>query len=125
MRIGCWRWVHDYESGEGTWYWEGAKHEPKTAARQPRERLAEAISQEKSLKTCAKHPRTVHYDGPRCPACQAEREFKNLTRGMLFSNRTKPVELHLKCGHTASNYRIRGGPENPPWESYCAKCNGD
>src|SRR5438477_7953347 len=35
MRVGCWRWVHDYESGEGTWYWEG--HEPKAAARQPRE----------------------------------------------------------------------------------------
>ena len=57
-----------------------------------RERLGEAISQEKSLKTCEKHPRMVHYDGPRCPACQAEREFKNLTRGMLFSNRTKPAK---------------------------------
>ncbi|SRR6266576_1296466 len=36
MKIGCWRLVHDYESGEGTWYWEGAKHD-ETAARQPRE----------------------------------------------------------------------------------------
>jgi len=44
-----------------------------------------------SPKVCLKHPRPCYHDGP-CPACQAEKEFKNLTRGMLFSNRTKPVD---------------------------------
>jgi len=41
---------------------------------------------------CLKHPRAVYFDGKICPACQAEREFKNLTRGMLFSSPTKPVQ---------------------------------
>ncbi len=41
---------------------------------------------------CLKHPRAVYYDGPTCPACQAEQEFRNLTRGMLYSNRAKPVD---------------------------------
>ena len=50
-----------------------------------REQLAEAIREEKSLKVCAKHPRTVYFDGPKCPACQAEREFLKLTSGK-FSN---------------------------------------
>jgi len=54
-----------------------------------RERLAEAISQEKLPKRCNLHPRPCWYDGPRCPACQAEREFKNLTRGMLYSNQCR------------------------------------
>src|SRR2546430_2903562 len=33
MKIGCWRWVHDYESGEGTWYWEG--RQPREISRSP------------------------------------------------------------------------------------------
>ncbi len=57
-----------------------------------REQLAEAIREEKSLSVCAKHFRTVYYDGKICPACQAEQEFRNLTRGMLYSNPTKPVD---------------------------------
>jgi len=57
--------------------------------RDSREQLAEAIREEKSLRVCAKHPRSVWHDSPVCPACQAEREFKNLTRGMLYSNPKK------------------------------------
>ena len=45
-----------------------------------RERLAEAISQEKSLNVCARHPTgTVYFDGPECPACHAEQELLALT----------------------------------------------
>ena len=50
-----------------------------------RERLGEAISQEKSLNVCARHPTgTVYFDGPdgACPACDAERSWLELTRGM-------------------------------------------
>jgi len=32
-------------------------------------------------RTCLKHPRTVNFDGPVCPACQAEKEFLALTDG--------------------------------------------
>lgn len=31
-----------------------------------------------SLKTCQRHP-GVHYDGPECPGCAADREFLLLT----------------------------------------------
>ena len=47
-----------------------------------RERLAEAISQEKSLNVCARHPTgTVYFDGAdgACPACRAEKELLALT----------------------------------------------
>ncbi len=57
-----------------------------------REQLAEAIREEKSLNVCAKHFRAVYYDGKICPACQAQKELLHLTRGMLYSNRIKPVK---------------------------------
>ena len=45
-----------------------------------RERLAEALRDEKSLNVCARHPTgTVYFDGPACPACEAERELLALT----------------------------------------------
>ena len=47
--------------------------------RMSREDLAEAIREEKQPKACARHPRTVWYDEPECPACKAEREFLALT----------------------------------------------
>ncbi len=50
--------------------------------RDSREALAAAIREEKSLNACAKHPRTVYFDGPECPACEAAREFLELTKNM-------------------------------------------
>jgi len=54
------------------------------------QKLAEVIRKENLPKVCNRHPRPCWYDGPDCPACQAESEFKDLTRGMLYSNRRKP-----------------------------------
>ncbi len=54
-----------------------------------RERLAEALRSEKSLKICEKHPRTVYHDSPKCPACQASREFLKLTSGKFSSPRKR------------------------------------
>jgi hypothetical protein len=45
-----------------------------------REKLGEAIREEKELKVCAKHPRTVYFDEPECPACKATAEFLELTK---------------------------------------------
>jgi hypothetical protein len=47
-----------------------------------REKLAQAIKEEKALKVCARHPRTVYYDEEECPACKASREFLALTDEM-------------------------------------------
>ena len=45
-----------------------------------REKLAEAIREEKLPKVCERHPEACWYDAPKCPACQAEREFLKLTK---------------------------------------------
>lgn len=34
------------------------------------------------LKACARHVKTIWYDGEHCPACQAEVEFLELTKEM-------------------------------------------
>ena len=50
-----------------------------------RERLAEALRDEKSLNVCARHPTgTVYFDGPdgACPACAALKDFLALTDDM-------------------------------------------
>jgi hypothetical protein len=47
-----------------------------------REKLGEAIREEKALKVCARHPRTVYYDEEECPACKASSEFLELTKEM-------------------------------------------
>jgi hypothetical protein len=49
-----------------------------------REKLGEAIQEEKQLKVCARHPKTVWFDGKGCPVCiiEAENQFLLLTRGM-------------------------------------------
>lgn len=36
-------------------------------------------SERPELKTCIKHPRPCKYDGQKCPACEAEKEFLKLT----------------------------------------------
>jgi hypothetical protein len=38
------------------------------------EQLGEAIREEKALNVCARHPRTVYFDGPVCPCCKLEKE---------------------------------------------------
>lgn len=44
-----------------------------------KEKLAEAMREEKLPKFCKKHPKAVWYDSTTCPACDAEREFCRLT----------------------------------------------
>lgn len=39
-----------------------------------REVLAEAIREEKALKVCARHDRTVFFDEAECPCCRIEKE---------------------------------------------------
>lgn len=74
----------------GTGRVKAAKRLPKVCESQ--EQHADLLEEESPAPTvCLKHPRVVYFDGRKCPACQAEKEFKNLTRGMLFSNRTKPA----------------------------------
>jgi hypothetical protein len=60
-RIGNWIHVRDYKTGEGDWTW------------QPEEKP----------KICLEHPRSVHYDGETCPACQAVREWLGLTDSLF------------------------------------------
>jgi hypothetical protein len=49
-----------------------------------REKLGEAIQEEKQLKACARHPKTVWFDGKGCPVCiiEAENQFLRLTKDM-------------------------------------------
>jgi len=47
-----------------------------------KEKLGEAIREEKQPKVCVRHPRAVWYDEEECPACKAEREFLALTDDM-------------------------------------------
>ena len=47
-----------------------------------KELLAEAIREEKSLQVCAKHARTVYYDGKECPCCQILKEYRLSWKGL-------------------------------------------
>jgi len=41
---------------------------------------AELLRKEQAvLKVCLRHPCKVLYEGPRCPACDAQKEFLQLT----------------------------------------------
>jgi len=44
-----------------------------------KEKLAEAIREEKMPNICFKHPRPCWYDGKECPACEAEKQFLALS----------------------------------------------
>jgi hypothetical protein len=57
--------------------------------RDSRKARAEAIAQEKSLQVCARHPKTVYYDEPECPACRASRELLKLTSEMFPSAKSR------------------------------------
>lgn len=50
--------------------------------------LAEAIREEKSLNVCARHPRTVYFDGPHCPCCALMAE--HCDGGMFYAKRNGP-----------------------------------
>ena len=63
MRAGHWV-LTTFPDGSGEWLWEPL----------PRER------DEKPLKTCHLHPRAVYFDGPKCCACKAEKEFLALVK---------------------------------------------
>ena len=56
--------------------------ETKRVTSMSEERLAQAIREEKLPKVCEKHPRAVWHDEVECPACRAEREFLELSKGM-------------------------------------------
>lgn len=48
-----------------------------------RELLTEAISEEHiSLNTCGRHPRTVYFDGDKCPACRIISEYRESWKGL-------------------------------------------
>jgi hypothetical protein len=44
-----------------------------------KEKLSEALREEKLPKVCDRHPRAVWHDESVCPACRAEEEFLRLT----------------------------------------------
>lgn len=43
----------------------------------------------KHLKVCLEHPRPVYFDGPVCPACEADEEFLSLTADMKHRDAQK------------------------------------